>query len=181
MKKLDADQTQFLSRSDSIKLCIAGLAVLFPLLSSVQAFSQEVYRCKAPDGRILFSDSPCSSASKVERLVVIPNSLDHAGAREQQLLIENQRLKEQLRVQQQSQSVPSQPVAAPSGPERIDSFECRKARRDYEVTANSSSNGKRVIEAKRAAMYGICGMREPDRTDIRIRNEVHVNTPAFRR
>lgn len=159
-------------------VCGTGLLIL---LNSTSVVAQEVYRCKAPDGRVSFSDAPCPSASKAERLVVTPNSLDHGGAREQQLLIENQRLKEQLRTQQALQVAPPSPSEPPKRAERIDSIECQRARRDYEVTANSSSNKKRVIEAKRAAMYGICGMREPDRTDVRINNEVNINTPTYRR
>lgn len=157
--------------------CCVGFTLVL-LISTSSATAQGVYRCQLADGRISFSDSPCGSASKSERLEVVPNSLDHAGAREQQLLLENQRLRDQLRAQQQIQSIPSE---ATSRPERIDSFECRKARRDYEVTANSSSNSKKVIEAKRSAMYGICGMREPDRTDVHIKNEVNVHAPGFRR
>lgn len=166
---------------DARAALVCGTGVLLILLISKSAAAQEVYRCKAPDGRVLFSDAPCPSASKAERMVVTPNSLDHGGAREQQLLIENQRLKEQIRTQQALQIPPPSPAEPPKRAERIDSIECQKARRDYEVTANSSSSKKRVIEAKRAAMYGICGIREPDRTDVRINNEVNIGTPTYRR
>lgn len=149
-----------------------GLA-LWGCTMSASAQGHGVYRCTAADGRVAYSDAPCPRDARTERVDVVPNSLDNAGERERQLARENARLKEQLREQEQAPTaVPAVPTADRG--QRIDSFECQKARRDYEVTANAQSSREQVVEAKRSAMYAICGIREPDRTDVRIQNEINV-------
>lgn len=66
-------------------------------------------------------------------------------------------------------------LAAQSGwtqnqqPDRIDRAACEKARRDYDVAVSSITYSKAARQAKREQMYGACGMREPDKTNINVR------------
>ena len=52
--------------------------------------------------------------------------------------------------------------------DRSQSFACRQAQRDYEVTAGSSSHQPALVEAKRSIMFATCGLREPDRVEAPV-------------
>lgn len=120
--------------------------------------AQTVYRCQSPSGQVLFSDEPCPAGSRVERVNVQPNSIDASADRARTF-----------------SSAPPPPAAASpretvrsdaadaAASDRSQSFACRQAQRDYEVTASSTGNPPALIEAKRSAMFAACGLREPDR------------------
>ena len=134
------------------------LILLFAVCAAGSLQAQTVYRCQSPSGQVLFSDEPCPAGSRVERVNVQPNSIDTSGDRTRSW-----------------SSAPPAPVAAPSretvrsdaadavSGDRSQSFACRQAQRDYEVTASSTGNPPALIEAKRSAMFAACGLREPDR------------------
>jgi hypothetical protein len=144
-----------------MRALFASKSWLILLLTACAAGSlqaQTVYRCQSPSGQVLFSDEPCPAGSRVERVNVQPNSIDTSGDRTRSW-----------------SSAPPAPVAAPSREtvrsdaadaatgDRSQSFACRQAQRDYEVTASSTGNPPALIEAKRSAMFAACGLREPDR------------------
>lgn len=143
-------------------------------------FAQTVYRCKDNKGGVTFRDSPCQGHAREEVMDIQPNILNRSGDRERQLELENKLLKQQLQNQATTQPQQSQTQQAPQRTpadlqaQQIDTIKCERARRDYEVTASSTANSPQIIEAKRSMMYGACGMSEPNRTDIRIRNSVNV-------
>lgn len=164
-----------MKRNIFVKICCATCLVL--LTCTVAA--QQVYRCKNASGSLEFSDAPCSSGRTGDKISVQPNTLDSSATREHLLRQENERLKEQLRLQESSMRQ-SAPVTAPQRSqgdlqaERIDTIECTRARRDYEVTASSSGNSRAIVEAKKSAMYGVCGMREPNQTNVNVNNRITV-------
>lgn len=153
---------------------IAVLAVIaLAWLQGTQA--QTHYKCKNSAGKVEFSDVPCSADLSQGRVRTQANSLDSSGNRELILRQENERLKEQLREQEKAAtSVAPQRTQADLQAERIDQFACEKAKRDYEVTASSKFNSPEIIEARRSMMYGVCGMREPNRSTTNINTRIMV-------
>lgn len=138
---------------------------------------QNVYKCQNAAGKFEFSDAPCNGAKTGEKIQAQGNSLDFSGSRESQLRRENEQLREQLRDQQKgAASAGSAPQRTQPDlqAERVDTIACERAKRDYEVTANSNYNSSRIVEAKRSMMYGTCGMREPDSKTINV--DTRVNT-----
>ena len=158
-----------------------GMAILLgalALLAGGNASAQQhVYKCQSATGKYEFSDAPCNGARTSEKLQTQGNSLDFSGSRESQLRRENEQLKEQLREQQKREnSVGSAPRRTQPDlqAERVDTIACERAKRDYEVTANSNYNSTRIVDAKRSMMYGTCGMREPDSKTINV--DTRINT-----
>jgi hypothetical protein len=145
------------------------------LLASTLA-SAQIYRCTGPDGRTVFSDTACAPGSP--KLEPRPNVVDTSGQRETQLRMENQALREQL---EQSQRTAAAPAPAPRENDRFDSAACKSARRDHELAANSVARNQALIDARAAAMYGACGLREPDRrtTTINIRTRESAPPPVL--
>lgn len=152
------------TRCAGIALWIAALC----LASAGQAQSQaQVYRCVSAAGKVEYADAPCEKGARGTVVDVRPNVIESASLREQVLRLENERLKEQMR---NPPAAASAPVAAATAALAVpvDPVACRQARRDYEVTASSTSNTKELIRAKESAMYSACGLREPDRQSIEV-------------
>ncbi len=148
------------------------------LLCGGDVAAQQIYKCKTSTGKIEFSDAPCQTAHSSEKILVQGNTLDSSGNRELLLRKENEELKEQLRNQQQkavtsSGGMASQRTQPDFQAERIDTFACEKAKRDYEVTASSTANSQTIVDAKRSVMFGTCGMREPDKNTTTINNRIN--------
>ena len=153
------------------------LGVLLMAFSGSASAQQFVYKCQNDAGKLEFSDAPCNKARTSEKLQPKGNSLDFSGSREFQLRRENEQLRDQLRDQHnRTTTTGSAPQRTPPDlqADRIDTIACERAKRDYEVTANSNSNSERIVEAKRSMMYGTCGMREPDKKTINV--DTRVNT-----
>jgi hypothetical protein len=149
------------------------------LLVFATAAQAQVYRCTNAAGKVEFSDSPC--AAGVDAKVVAPST----GRDDRSLARENEELKRRLFEAESRPVAPPQPVQgvaapAPAAPaparapqrtqadlqaERADSYECERAKREYDV-ALSSRVGKSKAPAAEMAMYSACGMRPPDRTVI---------------
>jgi hypothetical protein len=149
----------------------AFATAFFVLALSNSAESQQMFRCKSPSGKVEFTDAPCTVGHASEALNIRNNAnvLDGSGSRELVLRKENQELKDRLNAQQAQASpnpAASQKTQSDLQSERIDTIACERARRDLEVTSSSTSNSSAIIEAKRSAMYGTCGMREPSRTTL---------------
>lgn len=156
---------------------VNAACLLLTLFSLANAAAQHVYKCKNVTGKIEFSDGPCQADRIGEKVPLRENSLDSSGSREYMLRKENEQLKEQLKNQQQAAppytGVAPQRTQPDLQAERIDTLACERAKRDYEVTASSTANSRAIVEAKRSAMYGVCGMREPDRNTITIENRIN--------
>ena len=60
-----------------------------------------------------------------------------------------------------------QPCPGFSG-ERVESLNCQKARRDFDIAANSGGTNSNDLRVRRSAMYGACGMKAPEVTIIRL-------------
>lgn len=146
-------------------------ALLLALCWSTSA-SAQIYRCVDPaDGHTSFTDQPCALGHTGTAIPVPePNIVDTSGSREQILLREMEAMRERLRAAEAAQS---QGSVADHQAERIDSFSCAQAQRAYEMAAGALKENDAAIEAKRAAMYGACGLREPDRVEV-IQQEVIV-------
>ncbi|MEO5658589.1 MAG: DUF4124 domain-containing protein [Polaromonas sp.] len=50
--------------------------------------------------------------------------------------------------------------------ERVESLNCRKARKDFEVAASAISPKRHALQARREAMHSACGMTAPQVTII---------------
>ena len=131
--------------------------------------SAEVYRCTNSAGKTEFSDAPCPRGSASKSLDIRPNVVDTSDFREQSLKAENQELRNQLATRQTDAA--NSGKANTNDASRIDSAACRTAKRDLEITASSIDKNPAMFRAREAAMYGACGLREPDRTNITIKNE----------
>jgi len=151
------------------------LLVFFSAVSA--ASSAQVYRCTAPSGKVEYSDAPCSATSKDNRLVA-----PKVERSQREVELENEYLRRQLSEERlrRNARVPSSPppVEAPPRPalgrtqadlqaERADSWECSKAKRDYDVLSGSITDRRRLPAAE-VAMYSACGMRNPDKTIINV-------------
>ncbi len=152
------------------RLVAVSLALGIGLLPLSQGAAAEVYKCVNSAGATEFSDAPCSRGSQGHRVEVRPNTLDTSGAREQSLRAENQQLQQKLNTAQAGNQPPAN-TAAPDA-SRVDSFACKQAKRDLEITASSIDKDPAMLRARQSAMYGACGLREPDQqtTNIRIQN-----------
>jgi len=67
--------------------CVAYLATIFAVLMSAHAAAAStIYKCVKPDGRIVFSDSPCGVKAKVVQLgrssvdAALPANASHTSA-----------------------------------------------------------------------------------------------------
>lgn len=162
--------------SKTIRMLIVFGALAIAAGEHVNA-QQRVYKCQSQAGKFEFSDAPCVGAGTSEKVQAQGNSLDFSSIRELQLRRENERLKEQLRDQQKgadASGLAPQRTQPDLQAERVDTVACERAKRDYEVTANSNFNSSRIVEAKRSMMYGTCGMREPASNTINV--DTRVNT-----
>lgn len=140
------------------------------LLLSGQA---RVYRCEEASGSVRFSDVPCASGEAGAEYEVKPNTVDSSGSREQVLKRQVQSLQEQLDQQQAAPPAAAGRSQPDLQAERIDNAACEQAARAYESEAGSMFGDKASVEAKRVAMYGACGMREPDKVEINVNNSVN--------
>jgi hypothetical protein len=141
------------------------------------AGAQQVFKCQNASGTIEFSDKRCTGAHTSTQIKARTNSMDSSGSRELLLRQENEQLREQLKEQQKNVSLGAtapQRTQPDLQADRIDGFACEKAKRDYEITASSTSNSWTVVEAKRSIMYGTCGMREPDKNTTNVNNRITV-------
>jgi hypothetical protein len=136
----------------------------------------DVYKCMNHVGKTEFSDAPCSAGSAGKTIGVKPNVVDMSEQREQSLKAENQMLKDKLAANQADSSNPRANNNSDSS--RIDSAACRTAKHDYEITASSIEKNSAMLRVRESAMYGACGLREPDRTNINIKTELS-GTPTY--
>lgn len=149
---------------------LCGVIAVAGWAGAVQA--QTVFRCvEDRTGKISYSNVPCHGTNSGREISVRENSLDTSGAREQALRRELNDLRSRVQAMEQAPAAPA-PVA-----NRMDSEECRQARRSYDIEAGSMTQTKSTVEAKRSAMYGACGMREPDRVEI---TNIEVNNAPSR-
>ena len=150
---------------------ISSRAVLAAVLYAAMAHAghaQTFYKCINPQGKPEFSDQPCAASTRQERLQPRDNTLNTSGLREQHLIQQNQQLRQELDNERANRRQMPQEGRTPSDlqAERIDSMACQRARRDHEIAANSISPNRNTVQARRSAMYGACGMKEPPQVTI---------------
>lgn len=164
-----------MKRTPTCFLVSSGLFVSGLLLSSIVAAQAVVHRCVDPDtGSVTFSQVPCRVGQESSTRIVRPNSIDASGSREQVMQHEIRQLRSQVQTHERRlNSPPSNGMTQPDlQAQRIDSRACEQARRAYEIESSSIINDNReVVLMKREAMYGACGMREPDRTEINVTSQ----------
>jgi hypothetical protein len=159
--------------------CITLVVTLVPVVASAQ-----FYKCTNSNGKIEFSDKPCAAETRKEHIAPRANTIDTSGFREQMMRQEISELRERAeRAERQAaaQASGTGRSGADLQAERIDSRACEVAKRDYEMAAGSISQNGRVIAARRSAMYGACGMREPDvivQPTIRERRSASLPSPS---
>lgn len=143
---------------------LPAAALLVALCWSAPCAAQ-IYKCVDPaSGHTSFTDQPCAPGhTAAEMALPEPNTVDSSGAREQILMREMEALRERLRAVEEARIQRSD---ADLQAERVNSFACSQAQRAYELEAGALKQNEAAIEAKRAAMYGACGLREPDRIEI---------------
>lgn len=143
--------------------------LLAALLATAGPASAQVYKCTNAAGKVEFSDAPCTNASRAEVMAPRDNTLDTSKARESAMrerMNELQQRMEEMERRQQSESAQRGRTDADVLAERIDSEACERAKRSLDLEASSLKKNKDAIAAKRSAMYGACGMKEPDVTNI---------------
>lgn len=154
------------ARISACKKTLIAVASLFFLCPIALA---DVYRCQSPTGKVAFSDAPCTVGNAGQAVDIRPNVVNTSDLREQMLRAENQVLKDQLAAKPAGSI--QQPLPSNSEAWRIDTAACRTAKHDYEISASSIDKNPAMLRARESAMYGACGMREPDRTTVKIGNE----------
>lgn len=143
---------------------ILTLAVAGVMFLSAPAWAQ-VFKCvEERSGKVVFSDVPCHGKTSGRAVDATPNTIDASGSREQALRREVQELRERMGNYESASKAGRSPSDQQSP--RIDSRACEQARRSYDIEAGAFKQNKAAIEAKRSAMYGACGMREPTRIEI---------------
>ena len=136
----------------------------------------QILKCVDAKGNVEFSDQRCQPGWKRQELTLKDNTLNSSGSREQALLEENKRLKDQLQKtlsEAHSTTAPTAPsVAAPVLTEadlqaqRQRSSACDEAARRYESAAGSIAPQAELIAARRSTMFATCGIREPDTVQV---------------
>ncbi len=159
-----------------------GLALL-----AASAGQAQILKCVDTKGNVEFSNQSCQKGWTRQELALKENTVNSSGAREQALLLENQRLKDQLQKSQaEAAAAPTHPpAAAPAAPvlteadlqaHRQRSPGCEDAARRYELAAGSIAPVPDLIAARRSTMFAACGIREPDNLQV----ITHVQSDAPR-
>lgn len=166
-----------------LMIAVAGLGLTLLVASSAHA---QILKCVDGKGNVEFSNQSCQPGWKRQELALKENTINSSGAREQALLEENKRLKEQLQKNSsEAQSAPAPSAhAAPTMPvlteadlkaQRQRSSACDDAARRYEIAAGSIAPQAELIAARRSTMFATCGIREPD--TVQIINQVQTEAP----
>lgn len=162
-------KAHFLAALRVIALAVPGMAWVAPAPAQAQ-----ILKCVDAKGNVEFSNQSCQPGWKRQELALKENTVNSSGAREQALLEENKRLKEQL--QKNSSEVKS--TIAPAAPvalvltevdlqaQRQRSSACDEAARRYEIAAGSIAPQAELIAARRSTMFATCGIREPDSVQV---------------
>lgn len=156
--------------------------VIFSLINLLpqQGFAQ-YFKCTTSTGKIEFSDQPCRSDARRDVINPKANTVDTSGEREQMMKQEINELKQRIEQAERHNSYQQQPNYGRTGSdlqaERIDSRACEAAKRNYEIVAGRSAKDEASISASRSAMYGACGMREPDLVVQQPPRREHYATP----
>jgi hypothetical protein len=120
-------------------------------MTVIGSANAQVFKC-VENGKLTFSEIPCSGKSSGAEISIRPNVIDTSGSREQVL-------SKQVQDLQSEQSQRQQPVAVPE--DKANSSVCKQATRSYENEAGSIRDDKELIATKRSAMFIACGQQEP--------------------
>ena len=164
--------------------CAAAPAALSLALVAAAPTQAQILKCVDAKGNVEFSNQSCQPGWKRQELTLKENTVNSSGAREQALLEENKRLKDQLQKtssEAKSTTEPTAPVApvlteADLQAQRQRSSACDDAARRYEIAAGSIAPQTELIAARRSTMFATCGIREPDNVQV----ITHVQTEAPR-
>jgi hypothetical protein len=166
----------------------AAFATVLALGLGLPASGQaQILKCVDAKGNVEFSNQSCQKGWTRQELTLKDNTVNSSGAREQALILENQRLKEQLEKQQAQTAASASAQAAPAplteadlAAQRLKSADCDNAARRYEIAAGSIAPAQAVIAARRSAMFAACGIREPDGVNINTNVLVDPPRPCLR-
>lgn len=133
--------------------------LLVVLIAASNSASAQVFKCPDPaNGRIIYSDAPCTGGRQLERQRSqgeITLERQQAAAASQRIRAQDQRVLESL----------ATPVtqASQQGSAGGEGFACRQARREVEVAGSvqtgSSQNRKSAIEFARKREADACGQQ----------------------
>ncbi len=162
--------------------------LLVPLLALLALAAQgQVLKCVGPKGQVEFSNQSCQKGWTRQELAIKENTVSQSGAREQALLLENERLKAQL---EQAKTAPTSAATASASAgaqtlteadlaaQRLKSPACEDAARRYEIAAGSIAPVADLIAARRSAMFAACGIREPDSVSVKTNVQVEAARPC---
>ena len=148
----------------------------------ITAAQAQILKCVDAKGNVEFSNQSCQPGWTRQELTIRENTVNSSGAREQALLEENQRLKDQLqKISSEAKSASTPAAPAPVLTEadllaqRQRSSACDDAARRYEIAAGSIAPQTELIAARRSTMFAICGIREPD--TVQVITHVQTETP----
>lgn len=134
----------------SMRFARAAAAVAFVMLAASPA-AAEVFRCKGPNGKLVYSDSPCTSNSTGGVIELRENSLDTRMDREH-----NERYIERQRQQGTGeQGMNTVPTTGTTQDTQRDSPTCRLAIRNANTQSSSATPAK--IDSDRAEAIRECG------------------------
>ena len=166
--------------------CGAGaLTCAWLVLSLAAPVHAQILKCVDARGNVEFSNQSCQVGWKRQELTLKENTVNTSGAREQALLEENKRLKDQL------QKMPSQAKAAATAApapvlseadlhaQRQRSSACDDAARRYEIAAGSIAPQAELIAARRSTMFATCGIREPDTVQVITNVQTEAPRPCL--
>ena len=154
--------------------CAAALAALGLAQTFAAPAHAQILKCVDANGNVEFSNQSCQPGWKRQELTLKENTVNNSGAREQALLEENKRLKNELQ-KTSSEAKSTTAPAAPATPvlteadlqaQRQRSSACDDAARRYEIAAGSIAPQAELIAARRSTMFATCGIREPDSVQI---------------
>ena len=149
----------------------------------------QILKCVDTKGNVEFSNQSCQPGWKRQELAIKENTVNSSGAREQALLEENKRLKDQLQSTRSDSGAGSASAANP-GPapvlteadfqaQRQRSSSCDDAARRYEIAAGSIAPQTELIAARRSTMFATCGIREPDTVQVITNVQTEIPRPCL--
>jgi Domain of unknown function (DUF4124) len=116
------------------------------LILSASAATAQLHRCTGADGKTTYTDRACETGERKTGVKIVDNSVDGSELRDAAA-----RSRAEMYA---PRNVPAQPQNGGGG----SSFECSKARRNYEVEASiKTTPNTEKMERQRAAAEAMCG------------------------
>ena len=178
-------QERLMKKFLAIDIGVNASACAWLILALTAPAHAQILKCVDVRGNVEFSNQSCQPGWKRQELAIKENTVTSLGAREQALLEENKRLKDQLQSTRSDAGAGSAAAANPAPAlvlteadfqaQRQRSSACDDAARRYEIAAGSIAPQTELIAARRSTMFAICGIREPD--TVQVITNVQTETP----